>query len=75
MCKLKKALHGLKQSPRAWFGCYTRATIDLEYHQSRGDHALFIKHGRNGGAVTILSVYVDDILITGGDIEEIRKLA
>ena len=40
----------------------------------RGDHALFIKHGENGGAVTILLVYVDDILIPGGDLEEIRKL-
>ena len=75
VCKSKKALHGLKQSPRAWFGCYTRASIDLVCHHARGDHALFIKHGRNGGAVTIVSVYVDDILIIGGDIDKIRKLA
>ena len=74
VCKLKKALYGLKQLPKAWFGRFTRALIDLEYHQARGDHALFIKHCGNGGAVTILLVYVDDILITGGDVEEISKL-
>ena len=71
VCKLKKAFYGLKQSSKAWFGRFTRAMIDLEYHQARGDHALFIKHG---GAVTTLLVYVDDILIIGGDVEEIRKL-
>ena len=74
VCKLKKALYGLKQSPRAWFSCFTNAMIDLNYHQARGDHALFVKHDGRSGAVTILLVYVDDILITGGDIEEIHKL-
>ena len=74
VCKLKKDLYGLKQSPKAWFGHFIRAMIDLEYHPARGDHVLFIKHGGNGGAITILLVYVDDILITRGDVKEIRKL-
>ena len=74
VCKLKKALYVLKQSPRAWFGRFTNAMINLNYHQARGDHALFVKHNGRSGAVTILLVYVDDILITGGDIEEIQKL-
>ena len=70
---LKRALYGLKQSPRAWFGRFTKAMKDLGYHQARGDHALFIRHSAAGG-VTLLLVYVDDILITGGNIEEIRRL-
>ena len=73
VCKLKKALYGLKQSPRAWFSRFTKAMIDLNYHQSRGDHVLFIKHSTTG-AVTLLLVYVDDILITGGDAAEIHRL-
>ena len=48
--------------------------IGLDYHQARGDHTLFIKHSRSGGAVTILLVYVDNILVTGGDIDEIYRL-
>ena len=47
--------------------------IELKYHQARGDHALFIKHGSTGN-VTILLVYVDDKLITRGDCEEIQRL-
>ena len=73
VCRLKKALYGLKQSSRAWFGRFTKAMVELNYHQARGDHALFIKHG-SIGRVTILLVYVDDILITGGDYEEIQML-
>ena len=30
--KLKKAQYRLKQSPRAWFGHFTKAMIDLKYH-------------------------------------------
>ena len=73
VCKLKKALYGLKQSPRAWFGRFTKAMIDLNYHQARGDHALFIKHSVTG-AITLLLVYVDDILITGGDVDDVHRL-
>ncbi|XP_078437652.1 uncharacterized protein LOC144708275 [Wolffia australiana] len=73
VCRLKKALNGLKQSPRAWFGRFTKAMVELNYYQARGDHALFIKKGA-GGAVTVLLVYVDDILVTGGDIKEIDRL-
>ena len=64
--KLKKALYGLKQSPCAWFGRFTQAMVSLGYRQSQGDHTLFIKHSQNG-KLTILLVYVDDMIITGGD--------
>ena len=74
VCKLKKALYGLKQSPRAWFGRFTKAMLALNYHQARGDHALFIKHREDIKGSTLLLVYVDDILITGGDVAEIRRL-
>ena len=65
VCKLKKALYGLKQSPRAWFGKFSGRMKELGYLQSNGDHTLFRKH--HGGKVTILLVYVDDIIITGND--------
>ena len=44
VCKLKNALYGLKQSPRAWFGRFARVMIAMGYRQSQGDHTLFIKH-------------------------------
>ncbi|RVX07207.1 Retrovirus-related Pol polyprotein from transposon RE2 [Vitis vinifera] len=43
VCKLKKSLYGLKQSPRAWFGRFTKSMRDFGYCQSNSDHTLFLK--------------------------------
>ncbi|RDX65732.1 hypothetical protein CR513_55583, partial [Mucuna pruriens] len=42
-----------------------------EKNKSQGDHTLFIKHSPNG-KLTLLLVYVDDMIVTGDD--EIEKL-
>ncbi|PNX88735.1 pentatricopeptide repeat-containing protein mitochondrial-like [Trifolium pratense] len=42
------------------------------FDQSNADHTLFIKHRH--GKVTALIVYVDDMIITGDDTEEISLL-
>jgi hypothetical protein len=70
--KLKKSLYGLKQSPRAWFDCFRRAMCNLGYKQCNGDHTVFYRH--NGNHITILAVYVDDMIITGDDPLEVTKL-
>jgi hypothetical protein len=72
VCKLKKSLYGLKQSPRAWFGRFRKEICSLGYQQSNADHTLFFKHHHY--KITILIVYVDDIVITGDDAEEISYL-
>jgi Reverse transcriptase (RNA-dependent DNA polymerase) len=44
----------------------------MGYKQCSGDHTLFYKH--SGHRITILAVYVDDIVITGDEEEEILQL-
>ena len=73
VCKLRKALYGLKQSPRAWFDRFTKAVKQGGYYQCQTDHTLFVKHSPTG-KISILIVYVDDIIITGDDVEEIKRL-
>ena len=73
VCKLKKSLYSLKQSPWAWFGRFMKAMVRRGYHQSQSDHTLFIKHAHLG-KITTLIVYVDDIVVTGDDQEEILGL-
>ena len=41
ICRLRKALDGLKQSPMAWFRKFTRTMRTLGYRQCNGDHTLF----------------------------------
>ena len=72
VCKLKRTLYGLKQSPKAWFGRFTEAMKKYDYSQSNADHTLFIK--RKGEKITCLLIYVDDMIITGNDSEEIEVL-
>lgn len=73
VCRLRKSLYGLKQSPRAWFDKFTRVLKQDGYLQSQADHTLFIKHFTNG-KITMLIVYVDDIVLTGNYEEEMRRL-
>ena len=72
MCRLKKSLYGLKQSPRAWFGRFTKSTGAIGYCQSNSNHTLFLK--KHHGKITTLIVYVDDIVVIGNDLEERKAL-
>ncbi|GKA68228.1 putative RNA-directed DNA polymerase [Tanacetum coccineum] len=72
VCLLKKSLYGLKQSPRAWFGRFTLAMKHYGFKQSNSNHTLFLK--QRGNLITCLIIYVDDMIITGNDKEEITKL-
>ncbi|CAN0870173.1 Retrovirus-related Pol polyprotein from transposon TNT 1-94 [Linum grandiflorum] len=73
VCKLEKSLYGLKQSPRAWFERFSNTVKSSGYTQCQTDDTMFVKH-RQEGKITILIVYVDDIIITGNDEEEIQRL-
>jgi Reverse transcriptase (RNA-dependent DNA polymerase) len=72
VCRLKRPLYGLKQSPRAWFDRFSMAMKKLGYQQSNADHTMFIQ--RKGEKICILVVYVDDIVLTGNDSVEIKRL-
>ncbi|GAA0149543.1 transmembrane signal receptor [Lithospermum erythrorhizon] len=73
VCKLKKSLYRLKQSPRAWFNRFSKSVKDLGYMQCQADHILSIHHNAKG-KITILIIYVDDIIITYENIEEIHRI-
>nr|KYP76233.1 Copia protein [Cajanus cajan] len=72
VCRLQKAIYGLKQSPRAWFGRFSLAMKKYGYRQSNVDHTLFLK--KRKGKLTALIIYVDDMIITGDDSEEINRI-
>ena len=73
VCKLKKSLYGLKQSPRAWFDRFTKVVRRNGYTQCQADYTLFVKTSFEG-KLAILIVYVEDIVVTGDHEEEIAQL-
>jgi transposase InsO family protein len=72
VCKLKKALYGLKQAPRAWYGKIGEFLIQSGFKVAPSDSSLFIKSKK--GRLAIVLVYVDDLIITGDNIEEIQGI-
>uniref|UniRef100_A0A2N9IT58 Integrase catalytic domain-containing protein n=1 Tax=Fagus sylvatica TaxID=28930 RepID=A0A2N9IT58_FAGSY len=71
VCKLRKALYGLKQAPRAWYGKMGEFLVHSGYSIAPADSSLFVK-ARGSRLATVL-VYVDDLIITGDDEDEIRR--
>lgn len=69
--KLKKALYGLKQAPRAWYGKIAEFLVQSGYHVAPANSSLFVKV--QGGKLSVVLVYVDDLIITGDEKDEIQR--
>lgn len=65
VCRLEKAIYGLKQSSRAWFQKFSDIIEIDGFHRYHSDHSIFTRRRSFGIVITI--VYVDDIIMTGDD--------
>ncbi|RVW26608.1 Retrovirus-related Pol polyprotein from transposon RE1 [Vitis vinifera] len=52
---------------------WQRISLKLGYKQGQADHTLFVKKS-HAGKMAILIVYVDDIILSGNDMEELQNL-
>ena len=43
VCRLKKAVYGLKQEPRAWTDRMSRFLKSIGFKISKADHSLYVK--------------------------------
>lgn len=69
---LSKSLYGLLQASRQWYACFSLAPATRGFSSSLNDYSLFFK--LTGDLITILDVYVDDIMITGKNKAEINDV-
>lgn len=72
VCRLKKALYGLQQAPRAWNETFDRAMNDLNFQRSEVDKCLYVWNSK--GEKTYLLLYVDDIIISGDNQEKVIEI-
>ncbi|GAU43961.1 hypothetical protein TSUD_283880 [Trifolium subterraneum] len=63
--KLKKALYGLRQAPRAWYSKIEAYFLCEGFKKCPVEHTLFVKHIDHD--ILIVSVYVDDLIVTGNN--------
>lgn len=61
VCKLEKALYGLRESPRAWYKCFDEYLRNLSFERCKYDYCLYIVNGKND--IIYLILFVDDLLI------------
>jgi hypothetical protein len=61
--RLKKALYGLRQAPRAWNAKLDSSLAHLGFVRCLSKHAVYTRG--SGADCLLLGVYVDDLIITG----------
>ena len=72
VCHLHKFLYELKQAPHAWFHHLSEFLLGLEFVASKINPSLFIL--RMISYVIYMLIYVDDILVTSSDSNQIFLL-
>ena len=72
VCRLRRALYGFKQAPRAWFAQFSSTISQHGFSGNSFDTTLFLRRSDHG--ITILLLYVDDMIITGDDMQGIQDL-
>nr|KYP62375.1 Retrovirus-related Pol polyprotein from transposon TNT 1-94 [Cajanus cajan] len=68
---LKKALYGLKQAPRSWYSRIDAHLMSLGFVKSLSEYTLYIKKVNED--ILMISLYVDDLFVTGNCKEMIDK--
>jgi hypothetical protein len=74
VCRLKKAIYGLKQASHAWnlqlHGVLTR----FGYKQTHADAGIYVCHQQEGDGPLFVIVYVNDITILGKSLQAVQRL-
>ncbi|CCE29311.1 uncharacterized protein CPUR_03004 [Claviceps purpurea 20.1] len=68
VCLLNKALYGLKQSPRIWYNTLAIFLCTLGFKPLTSDLGVFVKGN------LYVAIYVDDLLLAGPDLDDIKAV-
>src|SRR5687768_4193689 len=73
VCRLKKSLYGLKQSPRQWYKKFDSFMLSHDFTRSSYDSCVYLKK-LDGGIVIYLILYVDDMVVACSSLFEVENL-
>jgi hypothetical protein len=72
VCKLKKSLYGLKQSPRCWNMVLDSFPRSIGFVQTIADQCIYTRTVKN--EQTVIAVYVDDLGIMSDTITQLSEV-
>ena len=73
VCRLKKSLYGLKQSPRKWYLKFDKFMTEQGYDRCHSNHFVYFKRLDNERYIMLL-LYVDDMLVASSNMQDINVL-
>eukprot|EP00252_Welwitschia_mirabilis_P023366 TRINITY_DN6582_c0_g1_i13.p1 TRINITY_DN6582_c0_g1~~TRINITY_DN6582_c0_g1_i13.p1 ORF type:complete len:132 (-),score=24.07 TRINITY_DN6582_c0_g1_i13:208-582(-) len=72
LCRLRKSLYGLKQAPRQWYK-FDDFMQNQRYSECDYYNCVYLYMSASG-TIVILMLYFDDMLATGNNMKEIKRL-
>ena len=72
VCKLERALYGLKISPKKWNKRFSEETLKLGLENDLHEPCLFT--WRKAGKMAVILLYVDDMLIASNSKEKLEEI-
>jgi hypothetical protein len=73
VCRLKKSLYGLKESPKQWYKKFDSYMIQIGYTRCEYDCYVYVRIFEDGSYIFLL-LYVDDMLIAAKSMCEVNRL-
>lgn len=72
VCKLKKALYGLRQAGREWNRKVTEIILSMNFQRCQTDNCVYFQ--RDGDCIVIIALYVDDMILAASTKEKINEI-
>jgi len=69
--RLHKALYGLKQAPRAWNKKIDSYLVEIGFTKCKSEYGVYVQAVASD--ITLICLYVDDLLVTGNNINNMKK--
>jgi Reverse transcriptase (RNA-dependent DNA polymerase) len=73
VCRLRKALYGLRQSPRLFYQLLHKYLVSIGFIRTSKDYCIYTRQ-EAGGSKTVLTVYVDDLSLGCNNLTTLIKI-